>query len=167
MPANFSKKELLSLIDKLKSRIKSHDIIKEMFNEWDLPISIIDYIPMLFADIDVSAKTDHGIIYLNNKLINDGLDNDDHYLIHEITHWLQQCFSKDAIPSSEGEDYLDNKFEQEAFQNQTEYISDTQGDERAEKYIKQVLDHHNVSDKKERKERMEELLSIANFGLKE
>ena len=27
-----------------------------------------DYIPVCFDDIDVSARTDHGIIYLNRKL---------------------------------------------------------------------------------------------------
>ena len=54
-----------------------------------------------------------------------------------------------------------NEFEQEGFQNQTEYISDTQGDEEAEEYVEDLLDHHDIEGKKEREKRKDQLLSIA------
>ena len=64
-------KELLELIDKVRQRIKKSDTVKGMFEEAGVDINLIDYIPMTFADLDVSARTDHGVIYFNYSLLND------------------------------------------------------------------------------------------------
>jgi hypothetical protein len=149
----------LEIISKLKSKIKDHPVVKQMFKDYDISLDELDLFPICFADIDVSAKTDHGIIYLNKShLDDDPLGKDDHYLVHELTHVLQQtCGDKPTKGAEEG-DYLANKYEQEGFQNQSEYIADTRSPEKAEKYIDHVLDYHEVTDK-DREKRKDQLLS--------
>lgn len=150
------------LIDKAKENIRNHEVIKEMFEKWDVPDFAFDYIPICFwDDLDVTAKTSHGIIYLNREKLGNGpLDKIEHYLVHEITHFCQQCFGKKATQGADDGNYLENPFEIEGFQNQSEYISDTQGDEEAIEYIEDVLDHHDEKGK-ERKEKLKDLLRLA------
>lgn len=162
------RKVQLHIINKAKNRIKDSDVIKDMFKEWDVESEVLDLIPVCFSDdLDVSARTDHAIIYINYDLIKDCedmeemLESIDHYLVHEITHYCQQCYGDKPTQGSEDGDYLANEFEQEGFQNQTEYISDTQGDEEAEEYVEDLLDHHDIEGKKEREKRKDQLLSIA------
>lgn len=156
------KPKLRKMIDDLREKIKAHPVVKNIFKEYGLDESEIDLIPMAFADLEVSARTDHGIIYLNYKLLQDGsILNNDHYLIHEITHFVQQSSGDKPTQGSDDGNYLDNKFEQEGFQNQTEYISDTRGDEVAEAYIDKVLDHHDIKGL-ERKKRKQQLLQLAS-----
>jgi hypothetical protein len=111
--------------------------------------------------MDVSARTDHGIMYFSTKLLEDGdFDKDDHYFVHEMTHFLQQTTGDKPTPGSDDGEYLDNPAEKEGFQNQTEYLADTRGDLEAEKYVNQVLEHHDVP-KRKREQRREELLQLA------
>src|SRR3990167_6472565 len=146
------KKDLLKLINNVKQRVKKHDVVKEVFGKYGIDIDEIDLVPMCFADIDVSARTERGIIYFNYKLLEDGdFEKDDHYMVHELSHFAQQSYK--PTKSSDDGDYLENSAEQEGFQNQTRYISDTRGDEKAEEYINKVLDHHKVEDPKERREK--------------
>lgn len=155
-------KELRPLIEKVRARIKKDPIVKRMFEEYDVDVSEIDLIPMCFADLDVSARTDHGIIYFSTKLLEDGdFDDDDHYLVHEITHFLQQTTGNKPTQGSDEGDYLENPDEIEGFQNQTEYIAKNKGPEEAENYVERVLDHHDLKGKK-REDRREALLAIAN-----
>jgi len=155
-------KQKLQVINKIKQKIKQHPVIIDLFKEHDVDIDYLDYIPMGFADLPVSARTEHGIIWFNNSLLDDGFADDDHYMVHEITHVLQQCFGEGpTIGSNSSEEYLNNEFEQEGFQAQTEYMSDMYGEEHAENYVEKVLDHHNVNDKKERKNKLDELLVVA------
>jgi len=151
------RKRQLDLINVLKKKIKNHEVVKNMFDKYDVDIDEIDLIPMGFADLDVSARTDHGTILLNYRMLQDGsFLNDDHYLVHEITHFLQQT-TGDGPTSGGKKDYLDNKYEQEGFQNQTSYIADTKGEEVAEEYVEQVMDKHEVPSK-ERETKKDQLL---------
>lgn len=151
---------LLKLIEKAKQQIKKDKVMIDIFKEYDIDINEIDYYPIFFKDLDVSAKTDHGIIYLNYKLLENGFDlKDCSYLIHEITHVLQQtCNSKPTKGSDDGS-YLDNPHEEEAFQNQVEYISKQLGEDEAEDYVDNLLDHHEIDNKPEREDKKDELLS--------
>jgi hypothetical protein len=156
------KAELLEIINKMKGHIRDHEVVSDMFDEYGVDLDELDLIPMAFADLDVSARTDHGVIYLNYRLLEDGdWRDDDHYLVHEITHFLQQTTGTKPTQGANDGDYLENKFEQEGFQNQTEYISDTKGDKEAEEYVEQVLDHHDVQDPKERQQKRKDLLNLA------
>jgi len=145
------KKLELREINKVKDKIKSNQVVIDMCEDYGLDTSIIDLIPVGIAKLDVSAKTDHGVIYINEEKFKNGtLDSEDHYLVHELTHVFQQLFGDEPTQGAEDGDYLLNPFEQEGFQNQTAYIADTEGEDVAEDYIDKVLDHHDVNDNKER-----------------
>ncbi len=156
------KSKLLDIINKLKDKIRDSEVVTDMFEKYDVNIDELDLIPVAFADIDVSARTDHGVIFLNYKLLEDGdLDKNDHYLTHEYTHFLQQSTGTKPTQGATDGNYLENTYEQEGFQNQTEYLSETRGDEAAKKYIEKVLDHHEVNDPKERMQKRKDLLHLA------
>lgn len=153
--------ELLEILQKVRDKIKTSEVIQDLCEEHKVDVDYIDLIPMGFADLDVSARTDKGCIYFNYDLLNDGFADDDHYMVHEITHHFQQCFSDGPTQSSDDESYLDNEYEQEGFQAQTKYLSETRDDEEAEEYLSKVMDHHNVKGK-ERDKRKKELLKLHN-----
>lgn len=153
-------KELNRMLKKLREYLKKDEVVKSMFDEYGIDIEEIDYIPMMFGDLDVSAKTDHGIIIYNYELLTDGDFFDDFsYGVHEMTHWLQQTTGDKPTKSSDDGGYLDNKFEQEGFANQVEYIANHKGKDEAEEYVDNLLDHHEVDSKKEIKDKKEILLS--------
>jgi hypothetical protein len=163
-PRELPPEKLLEIIERVRSKIKDHPVVLKMFKEYDVDPEEIDLVPMCFADLPVSARTDHGIIYFNFKLLDDGdFEDDDHYIVHELTHFLQQTTGTKPTKGSDGDDYLDNKEEIEGFQNQTEYLADTRDEGTAEQYVEQVLDHHDVEDKKERDKRKKKLLQLASI----
>ena len=157
-----SHKELLPLLEKAKEEIKKSQTVQDMCSDYDVDVSIIDLVPMAFADLDVSARTDRGCIYFNYSLVDDFLENHLHYCVHELTHWAQQCLGDGPTKGSADGEYLDNEFEQEGFQAQTEYISETVDDDAAEEYVTKVMDHHNVKGK-EREKRKKDLLNLASY----
>lgn len=156
----FSYPFLQRLLKKLREYLKEDEIVQRMFKEYGADINEIDYIPMKFDDIDVSAKTDHGVIIYNYELLTDGdFFKDFSYGVHEITHYLQQTCGTKPTKSSDDGNYLDNPFEEEGFKNQIEYISKEFGENEAEKYVEHLLDHHEVEDEDEREDKKEELMA--------
>ena len=148
------------MLKKLREFLKKDEVVQKMFKEYEVDIEEIDYIPMKFGNLDVSAKTDHGVIIYNYKLLTDGdFFKDFSYGVHEITHWLQQTTGNKPTKSSNDGDYLDNPFEQEGFQNQIEYISKQNGEEEAEDYVDNLLEHHEIDSKKERDNKKETLMA--------
>ncbi len=148
------------MIRKMRNYLKNDSVVQEMFKEYGVDIEEIDLIPMRFGNLDVSAKTDHGVIIYNYKLLTDGdFFKDFSYGVHEITHWLQQTTGTKPTQSADDGSYLDNPYEQEGFQNQVEYISKQFGEEEAENYVDDLLEHHDVDGKKEIKEKKETLMS--------
>ena len=150
---------LLEIIDRAKQFLKKKKLVQKMFKDYDLDVNIIDHIPVRFDDLDVSARTAYGIITLNLKLLKDGDFVDDyHYLVHEIEHYLQQNYGDKPTKGADDGDYLKNPYELDAFQKQLKYIDDTYGEEKVDEYADQVLDHHKVKDKEERKDKKENFL---------
>lgn len=149
-------KELLSKINKAKAEIKKTPQIKELCEEYKVSIDFIDYIPTMFKDLDVSARTEKGIIYLSYKLLEDGFNKNFGYLIHEYTHFFQQCFNDKPTKSSDDGEYLKNPYEQEAFKNQIDYIEDEFGSKESKKYVNHLLEYHEVEDE-DKQEIKEEL----------
>lgn len=146
-------RSLNRMLKKMRDYLKDNEVVQRMFEEYKVDIEEIDYIPMMFGNLDVSAKTDHGVIIFNYKLLCDGdFFKDFSYGTHEITHWLQQCTGKKATKSSDDGNYLENPYEQEGFTNQVEYIADEFGKEEAEDYVENLLDHHEVDNKNKRDE---------------
>lgn len=148
------------MINKMREFLKKDETVQKMFKEYEVDIEEIDYIPIRFGKLDVSAKTDHGIIILNYKLLTDGdFFKDYSYGVHEINHFLQQTTGKKATKSSDDGNYLKNPYEQESFTNQVGYIADNFGEDEAEKYVDNLLDYHEVDNNKEKKQLEEVLLS--------
>lgn len=144
---------LMRMINKARDFLKEDGIMQETFKEYEVDIEELDYVPIYFKDLDVSAKTEKGIIYLNYTLLTDGDFFEDYsYLIHEVTHYLQQTASKKPTTSSDDEHYLDNKFEQEAFKKQVEYISEQFSKTKAEDYVEDLLEFHDIDDDKKKDE---------------
>jgi hypothetical protein len=153
-------KSLNRMIKKMRDYLKKSEVVQKMFQEYDVSIEEIDYIPMMFGNIDVSAKTDHGVIIYNYRLLCDSdFFKDFSYGVHEITHYLQQTAGTKATKSSDDGSYLDNPHEQEGFANQVSYIDKQFGEDEAEKYVDDLLKHHEVDDKEERKDKKETLMS--------
>lgn len=148
----------LLILQRVKDKIKDSEVYQNLCDEYEADLDIIDLIPMAFADLDVSARTEKGCIYFNQALEENELD---HYMLHEAVHFFQQCYGDGPTQgSNNSEDYLDNEYEQEGFQAQTEYISETRGDDEAEAYVDKVLDHHDVN-KSERNKKKKDLLELA------
>jgi hypothetical protein len=152
-----SKKTLLKLIERAKKYIKTNNVFKDMCQEYDVNINIIDIIPIKFGELEVSARTAKGIIILNYKLLCDGdFFKDYSYIIHEILHYFQQCYGDAATTGADDGDYLHNPCEQKGFQRQLEYIDDQFGKEEAEGYVEHLLDHHDKDGKE--KEKLKDIL---------
>jgi len=158
---NPSHKETLPILEEGKNKIKESDTYKELCKEHGVDEDIIDLIPMAFSDLDVSARTENGCIYFNYKLL-DNFDSNLHYMLHEFTHALQQCWGDGPTQGADDGEYLDNKFEQEGFQVQTKYLSETEGDGAAEAYTEKVMNHHDVPEN-DKEKRKKDLLNLASM----
>lgn len=151
-------KVLLKLIQRAKDFLKTNKIFLDMCKKYDSDPSFIDNVPVKFGDLDVSARTERGVITLAFKLLCDGdFFKDYSYLCHESEHYLQQtCGDKPTI-GADDMDYLKNPYEQEAFATQIEYIKYMFGKEEADKYLDHLLDHHDKDgkDRKKIKDKLE------------
>jgi hypothetical protein len=143
----------LKLLKIIKQNIFDSETYHKVCKEKKVDPEMIFLAPMAFANLDVSARTQHGIIFFNTKLRSKPQEID-HYMIHEITHFFQQCFGKSATQgSNDSDDYLSNPYEVEGFNAQTAYIAEDDSVEEAHEYIDQVLDHHDVPESKKRKKK--------------
>ncbi len=149
---------LLRFINQAKKHLKNDDTMKEIFAKYDEDIDIIDYIPTMFGNLDVSAKTNHGVVILSYKLLTSNFKDNYSYLVHEYQHWADQCLGTKPTASSEGDNYLDNKHEEKAFQQQVKYIADVDGDDEAEEYVDNLLEYHEV-DEDDVKDKKDTLMS--------
>lgn len=144
-----------ALIDAIISLLQYNDVVIDMFKAYHLPISNIRKVPIEFSDINVSAKTRDGKILLNRELLSDGNFEDDvHYIIHELTHWLQQVYGTPT--KDDHKDYLDMKDEIEAFRNQYRFLKNHARAEEADAYVNDLLDFHELAGGK-RKSKYKEL----------
>ena len=157
----FSPQMLLRLINKAKEYLKKDLTWKRICEENGVDVNFIDLIPMCFGDLEVSARTEKGIITLNYKLLCDGdFYKDLGYICHECTHYYDQCFGDKPTQGSDNGDYLSNPHEEKAFKNQVEFMANEYGKDEAEHYVDHLLKHHEITDKKEKKEKKEELMAL-------
>jgi hypothetical protein len=150
-------KVFMRIIRQIKDHIRGDETLNRIFDDYGVDIAELDYIPMCFADIEVSGKTDHGIISFNYKLLCDGdISKVFSYAIHETTHWVQQCASEGPTKGADEGDYLHNEFEQEGFQNQVEFIANHDGKDQAIEYVDDLLEHHDKEGKE--RDKLEDIL---------
>lgn len=156
---NIPPKVLQRMINQMKKELKKDETMQRVFREYNLDIKELDLVPMMFSDLDVSAKTDHGVIYFNYKLLADGDFNKDYgYAVHEVVHYCQQTTGDGPTKGADDGEYLENPFEQEGFQHQLEYMAKEFGEDEAEEYVDDLLKHHEVKKKKDKEELKEVLL---------
>jgi hypothetical protein len=148
------KKNLLRLIEIGKNHLKTSKVVQEMFNDYNVSLDYIDMIPCAFAELDVSAKTVKGVVYLSYKLVASGsFDAAIPYLVHEFDHVLKQISGEKATKNTDnmdGKNYLLSEEESEAFSRQIAYMRDEFGEVEADKYIEHLLDYHDINDSKMR-----------------
>jgi hypothetical protein len=149
---NFPYKTLNRMLKKMREHLKKDEVMQKAFKDYDIDIEEIDYIPMRFGNIEVSATTNHGVITFNWKLLCEGdFSKNYSYGVHEILHYLQQTGGTKPTQSADDGDYLHNEHEQEGFATQIEYIADTEGEDRAKEYVDDLLDHHEKDGKEAEK----------------
>jgi hypothetical protein len=133
------------MIEHVVNLLREHPHVKALFARFEVPLDSIHDIPIEFDAIDTSAKAKKGKIILNKKLAEDGdFIEDLHYIIHELTHVLQQ---QTGAVYDHGDlndyDYLDNPLEIDAFKEQIAFIAQYKGPEEAHKYLEHLLDFHD------------------------
>lgn len=142
-----SKRDYRDFICRMKEKVKKDPSVVEKFEEYDIPLKEIDEIEVRLEPLDVSAKTNDMIITLNERM----LDNKDidpvEYLAHEVIHYLQQK-TNNMSGHYETDDYLLKPTETEAFEVQLDYKERNQSREKANEYVEELLDYHDVNGKK-------------------
>ncbi len=161
--ATISKKNLLRIIGLAKHHLKKSLVVQDMFSVYDVPLDYIDDIAVAFDDIDVSAKTIKGCVYLSFRLLesSDFITEISVYMVHEFDHVLRQIMSDKATKNTDkedGENYLLSSEEREAFKVQIDYMEDELGEMKANDYVEHLLDYHDINDSKTRRETKEDLL---------
>jgi hypothetical protein len=141
--------EFLTL-QKIKEELQKHPIAREICKEYNVECDIIQGIPICFEDdLEASAKTVEGSIYLNSNLLDEDFETIMRYAIHELVHALQHMRSGEPgqinfDKTERQKDYLDQDAEIEAFQKQVEYQEDTKGPKDVVKYIDGLLKYHKI-----------------------
>jgi hypothetical protein len=152
------KKEMEKLISVLKDEVQDDEIFINKCKEYGFDPTIISDINISFDDdLDVSAKTINGDVFLNGKLFDEG-DEDviKRYFFHETVHYFQQHCNL-VTEKTKKEDYLDDPNEIEAFNTQIEFMEETDSPKEVKKYIDDLLDHHHITNRKERQEKIKKL----------
>jgi hypothetical protein len=158
-------KKQISILDRIimLSEIRSHlsndSIAKKICDENSVSEKFLLGVPISFEPIDVSAKTIDGHIILNESLTRKGFDIRMRYVIHELVHAIQHSKDTSSEKNKEDEstDYLDKETEVDAFRWQVLYDSKNRGEKAAEKYVEDLMDHHDLQGKK-RDDKKEELM---------
>ncbi|MFA5023451.1 MAG: hypothetical protein WC523_00640 [Patescibacteria group bacterium] len=142
----------------MRSTIKKDKAVIEKFEEYNIPIDVIDSVPICFCELDVSAKTKDKKIYLNQSMLSrdNAFEFATPYLSHEIVHVLQQITGKN-LSKDKADDYLDKPTEMEAFETQVDFKKRHEGEDSAEEYVDHLLDYHDINGK-ERREKEKKLL---------
>jgi len=149
-------------IEHIKSALKKEPIVQREFKKYKRDIEDVDNVSIEFdPNLDVSAKTINGKIYLNAKMLEEDWQDYFHYAVHEVTHYLQHTGGKCNGHGEDKENYLDNESEIEAFKNQLKYREKTEDKSEVNQYLKDLFDKHDVP-KNERQEKKKELLDEKN-----
>lgn len=151
IPLSAKKKELdeEEMLEQIINLLKEHPVVQELFDRFKMDIDFIHEIPICFEELDVSAKAKKGKVYLSDVFLEDGNIIDDvHYIVHELTHVLQQITGNvNEKGSRQSDHYLDDPAEIEAFKNQIKFIGEYKGEEEAEQYLEDLLDFHEFEGK--------------------
>ncbi len=142
----------------IRAKAKKEPLVLKKLKEYGLDKDLIDDVSVQFdKNLDVSAKTINGKIYLNADMLKENWQDYYHYFCHEIIHSAQHLSGKCSGDNKE-DSYLDNPAEIEAFQTQIKVREKTEPKEDVVEYVEDLMDRHNIP-KNERAEKKKELLS--------
>ena len=148
----------LESLSKIRTYLINDSIAKEICENESVDYSFLLGVPISFDDIDVTAKTINGSIFLNPKLIDMDFAIMMRYVIHELVHVMQHMDEKRKI--NKNKNYLNREDEIEAFQYQIEYDAKNRSEKEALEYVDELLEFHDVPDDQVDDKR-DELLSNA------
>jgi hypothetical protein len=142
----------VKLIKKIKDTLKEKVVIKDVCKEYGFSIDIIDGIIIKFDKIDTSAETVNGEMILNTSLTNEDFDVLMRYPVHELVHVFQHMEREGTGGDPyHGMKYLDRPDEVEAFVAQIKDEGQTRGTNKAEEYVNELLDYHDIPENKKDK----------------
>tara|TARA_Y100001963_G_C6597022_1_gene360694 strand:- start:59 stop:562 length:504 start_codon:yes stop_codon:yes gene_type:complete len=148
----------ISILSKIRATLLKDKIAKKICKEKDIGDWFLSGVPIKFEDIKQSAKTVNASIILNRRLMSEPFSVMMRYVIHELTHAIQHVQKNiSKTTKKDNEEYLDKDTEIEAFKYQIEFDSEERGDEKAEKYVEDLLDYHKLRGK-DREDKKDELL---------
>ncbi len=131
-------------ISHIRMALKKEPIVIKMFKDAGRDINEVDNMSIQFdQNLDVSAKTVNGKIYLNAEMLKEKWQEYFHYLIHETKHYITHTSGK-----CDGDDknvpYLDNPEEIAAFKDQLKYREKTEPKKDVVQYVEDLMDKHNT-----------------------
>lgn len=148
----------IEVLSEIRSALKNDATAKKICSEKKVDPWFLEGVPIRFDKIKPSAKTINASIILNKKLLKKPFNIIMRYVIHELTHAVQHAYKMlNGATEKEGGDYLNRDSEIEAFQYQAEFDSKKRGKKKAEKYVKDLVEFHEVK-KDEKSEKESELL---------
>jgi hypothetical protein len=152
----------ITALSEIRKALMSDKVAKKICKEKGIGEWFLAGVPIKFDKIEQSAKTVDSYIILNKSLMEKPFDIMMRYVIHELTHSIQhvQNFRKKDI-RKDNEDYLDKDTEVEAFKYQVEFDKENRGKGKAEKYVEDLLDYHDIKGE-DRADKKDELLDKSN-----
>lgn len=147
----------IMLLSEVRSTLINDKIAKDICKENKIEKDFLLGVPISFDELDVSAKTIDGCIFLNEKLMEKEFDILMRYVIHELVHAIQHSDKNAKNKEDDSKDYLDKQSEIDAFIEQVKFDKENRGEDAAEEYVEELLDHHNLKGRK-RDKKKEELL---------
>ena len=157
-----SKKDL-SVLDNMedlfdiRTDLLKNPIAKEICSDNNVGEWFLEAVPIMYSELDVSAKTEDGNIMLNEKLRDHPHRTRMRYVLHELVHAIQHSLDKNKDIDKTRE-YLERDDEQEAFKYQLKYDEKKLSKKDIKDYIENLLEHHDVP-KKDKEELVRELTS--------
>lgn len=163
--SEYSLQDSIEMVSDIKASLKDNEIVKEICKEHGFDLDIIDGIAIEFGDpeeVDASAKTVNARIFLNEMLLDGPYEEIMRYAIHELVHALQHMEREENEPADpyESMEYLDRPDELEAFQYQIKFEEEARGKEKAEEYVNELIEYHEIPHH-HRENKKEELMEKA------
>ncbi len=148
----------ITALSKIRSALLNDKVAKKICKEKGIGEWFLAGVPIKFDKIKQSAKTVDSNIILSKNLLKKSFDIMMRYVIHELTHSIQhvQNFRKKDVKKDK-EDYLDKDTEVEAFKYQIEFDVENRGKGKADEYVEDLLDYHDIKGK-DRADKRDELL---------
>ena len=141
----------------IRTDLLKNPIAKEICSDNNIGEWFLEAVPIMYYELDVSAKTEDGNIMLSEKLKEHPHSTRMRYVFHELVHAIQHSLDKNKDIDKTRE-YLKREDEQEAFKYQLKYDEKKLSKKDVKDYIKNLLDHHDVQ-KKDKEILVKELTS--------